>query len=167
MSIEEQLCKVENTSTPIYVYSTRCINQRFELKNYGISCLALMFNMSNPRTTILHAKKQLQVARGNKLYTVFFEKSIWTCSSAFKVCSNESSDLGSILTRWAVLNSKFSVSTSLRLMSCSTNIESRKNSNPIYVQCNKMYQLKVCSLSSLDFQLQQSENTNPAGKKIV
>ena len=30
-----------------------------------------------------------------------------------------------------------------------------------------MYQLKVCSLSSVDFQLQQSENNNPAGKKIA
>ena len=29
---------------------------RFAFKNSGISCLALIFDLSNPRTTILHAK---------------------------------------------------------------------------------------------------------------
>ena len=35
----------------------------FALKNSGVSCLALIFSLSNPRMTILHAKKQFQVAR--------------------------------------------------------------------------------------------------------
>ena len=54
----------------------RCIDQRFEFKNTGIACLALMFNLSYLRLTILHAKKQLQVAKHLKLYdesyTIFF-----------------------------------------------------------------------------------------------
>ena len=41
----------------------RCINQRVVFKNSGISCLALIFNLSNWRTTILHAKKWLQVVK--------------------------------------------------------------------------------------------------------
>ena len=41
----------------------RCINRRFAFKNFGISCLALIFNMSNRRTTILLAIKRLQVAQ--------------------------------------------------------------------------------------------------------
>ena len=35
----------------------RCIDQRFALKNSCISCLALKFNLNNPRTTVLFAKK--------------------------------------------------------------------------------------------------------------
>ena len=45
------------------------IDQRFAFKNSGISCLALIFNLSNLRTTIMQA--QLQVARYNKTNTVF------------------------------------------------------------------------------------------------
>ena len=41
----------------------RCIYQRFSFKNSGISCLALIFNPSNQRTTILQAKNGFQVAR--------------------------------------------------------------------------------------------------------
>ena len=32
----------------------RCIDQRFVFKNSGIACLALIFNLSYPRLTILH-----------------------------------------------------------------------------------------------------------------
>ena len=39
----------------------RCINQRFAFKNSGIACLALIFNLSYPRSTIVHAKKRLQL----------------------------------------------------------------------------------------------------------
>ena len=35
----------------------RCIDQRFVFKNSGISCLAWIFNLNNPRSTILYAKK--------------------------------------------------------------------------------------------------------------
>ena len=33
----------------------KCIDQRFAFKNSGISCLALIFNLNNLRTTILYA----------------------------------------------------------------------------------------------------------------
>ena len=51
----------------------RCIDQRFAFKNSSISCLALIFNLNNLRTTILHSKKRLQVAKHFKICTVFFQ----------------------------------------------------------------------------------------------
>ena len=50
----------------------RCINQRFAFKNSGISCLALIFNLSNLRTTILHSKKMLPAAKHFMSYAFFF-----------------------------------------------------------------------------------------------
>ena len=50
----------------------RCIDTRFVFKNYGILCLALLFDLSNLRMTILHAKKLVQVARYNKVMSTFF-----------------------------------------------------------------------------------------------
>ena len=41
----------------------RCIDKRFAFKNSGIACLALIYNLSYQRSTILHPKKQLQVAK--------------------------------------------------------------------------------------------------------
>ena len=43
-----QLQRVQSMSNAI-----RCIDQRFAFKNSGISCLALIFNLSIPRTIIL------------------------------------------------------------------------------------------------------------------
>ena len=52
MSIEQ------NILTPIYVQCNNiCIDKRFAIKNSGISCLALIFNLSNPRMTFLLANK--------------------------------------------------------------------------------------------------------------
>ena len=53
MSIEQNLCKVKK-----YM-----IDERFAVKNSGRLLLALMFNMSNLRTTILKAKNQFKFAR--------------------------------------------------------------------------------------------------------
>ena len=33
----------------------KCINQKFAFKNSGISCLAFIFNLNNPRITTLYA----------------------------------------------------------------------------------------------------------------
>ena len=44
-------------------YAMRCINQRFAFKNSDISCLALIFSLSNQRTTILRAKNWFKHAR--------------------------------------------------------------------------------------------------------
>ena len=43
----------------------RCIDHKFVLKNSGIFCLALtlMLNLSNPKMTILQAKKLFQAER--------------------------------------------------------------------------------------------------------
>ena len=41
----------------------RCIDQKFVFNHSGIACLALIFNLSYPRSTILHAKKLMQVAK--------------------------------------------------------------------------------------------------------
>ena len=60
MSIEQKMCEVK--LKPIS-NAIRCSDQRFAFKNSRIACLALIFNLSNLRTTILHAKKQLQVAK--------------------------------------------------------------------------------------------------------
>ena len=52
------------------------IIKRFAGKNSGISCLALIFNLSNPRMKILHAKKWFKIARYDESYTTFFERLI-------------------------------------------------------------------------------------------
>ena len=51
MSIEQKLCK----------NAIRCIDQRLELKNSGISCMVLIFNLKNPRTTrtFMYAKNSV------------------------------------------------------------------------------------------------------------
>ena len=59
-------------STTIYVECHKMYQLRFVLKNSGLSCLALIFNLSNKRTTILQAKKLFQVARYEESYTMFF-----------------------------------------------------------------------------------------------
>ena len=72
--LDEHWAKIvqsENISLPIYHYveslwnMTRCNYQSFASKNCGvipgISCLALIFNLSNQRTIILQAKKRFQV----------------------------------------------------------------------------------------------------------
>ena len=52
----------------------KCIDQRFVFKNSVISCMALIFNLSNLRTTILHSKKHLPVAKHIKSYAVLFHR---------------------------------------------------------------------------------------------
>ena len=57
MSIEQNWFKVKIFQLQSMLNAIRCINQRFAFKNSGISCLALIFNLNNPITTVLHAKK--------------------------------------------------------------------------------------------------------------
>ena len=48
-------------------------------------------------------------------------------------------------------------------------VQSENISTPIYVECDKMYQWKVCGrdfVSGLDIQLEQSKNNSPVCKKI-
>ena len=75
MSNEENMCEVKTFQFQSMSNAIRCIDQRFAFKidkNSGISCLAWIFNLSNLRTTILHSKQRLQVAKHNKIDMVFF-----------------------------------------------------------------------------------------------
>ena len=52
------------------------VNQRFVFKNSGISCLALKFNLNNPSTTVLNAKKSVHLCdciQGIRLRAVNFD----------------------------------------------------------------------------------------------
>ena len=66
-----QLCKVKIFQPQSMLNAIRCIDQRFVFKNSRISCLALIFNMKNPSTTVLCAKNRLQVAKYDEPYTFF------------------------------------------------------------------------------------------------
>ena len=72
---------------PLKLNAITCIDKRFAVKNSGISCLALIFYLSNPRMTILHAENRFKVAKHPWLYTVFFCKLIWTHGLVVKVSS--------------------------------------------------------------------------------
>ena len=66
------LCQVVSKGTlvfllMIYVQCNQTYQSKFCLhKNFEISCLALIFNLSNQRMTILHENKWLQIARYNE-----------------------------------------------------------------------------------------------------
>ena len=64
---EQKLCKVKIFQLQSMSNVIKCIDQRFAFENSGIACLALIFNLSYPRSTILQAKKQLQVVKHFKL----------------------------------------------------------------------------------------------------
>ena len=77
MSNEQKLCKVKIFQLQSMLNAIRCIDPRFAFKNSGLSCLALIFHLSNLRTTTLHAKKRFLVARYDESYTFsFFRRSI-------------------------------------------------------------------------------------------
>ena len=59
MSIEQKLCEVKIFQLQSMSNAIRCIDQRFAFKNSRISCLALIFNLNNLRTTVLYAKKSV------------------------------------------------------------------------------------------------------------
>ena len=79
MSFEQKLRKVKIFRLQSMSNAIRCINQRFAFKSSGISCLALIFNLSNLRTTILQAKKLLQVATLQVTYCFFplIDTNLW------------------------------------------------------------------------------------------
>ena len=63
------------------------IDKRFVVKNSGILCLTLIFNLSNLRMTILHAKNWFKVARCDKYC---FNGMIQTHGSVVKASHSES-----------------------------------------------------------------------------
>ena len=48
-----------------------CVNQRLVVKNPGVSCLALMFTLSNLKMAIHHGKNGFKVRKYDESYTVF------------------------------------------------------------------------------------------------
>ena len=62
MSVEQKLCDVKNFQLQSMSNAITCIDKRFVVKDSGRSCVALIFNLSNQKTTILHAKYRFQVA---------------------------------------------------------------------------------------------------------
>ena len=86
----------ENISTPSMSNAIRCIDQRFAFKNSGISCLALIFNLNNPRTTILYAKKLVAGGETRRVIHRFFHATDTNLCLSVKAGRRESGDMGSI-----------------------------------------------------------------------
>ena len=70
--IEQKLCEVKIFQLQSMPNARRYTDKRFPVEDSGISCLALIFNLSNPRTTIQHAKTWFKVARCDQSSTVYF-----------------------------------------------------------------------------------------------
>ena len=71
---KQTLCKMKIFQLQSVSNVKTCINKRFAVKNSGICCLALIFNLRIQRMTlaILHAKNQFNIARCDKSNTAFF-----------------------------------------------------------------------------------------------
>ena len=69
MSIEQNMCEVKIFQLQSMSNAIRCINQRFAYKNSRISCLALIFNLKSPSTTVLYAK---QLVAGGEIRRVIY-----------------------------------------------------------------------------------------------
>ena len=89
MNIEQKLCKEKIFQLKSMSNAIRCIDKRFKVKNSGISCLALIFNLSSPRMTILHPKKWFQVAKFDESLPFFFHRLIQPYGSVVKASCGE------------------------------------------------------------------------------
>ena len=70
MCIKEKLCEVEIFQLQSMPYVIRCIDTRFAGNNL---CLALIHNLSNPRTTIFQAKIGSRLQDLNSHFPIFFQ----------------------------------------------------------------------------------------------
>ena len=95
MSIEQKWCEVQIFQLQSMLNMIRCINQRFVFKNSDISCLALIFKLKNPSTTVLYSKKSVA---GGLIYSFFqaIDTKLQTYGLVVKNCSTESVDMGLI-----------------------------------------------------------------------
>ena len=75
MSIERKLCEVKIFQLQLESISNaiRFIDRRYAFKNSGVLCLALIFNLNNPRTTVLYAKKSVAVCEIQQVIYHFFQ----------------------------------------------------------------------------------------------
>ena len=62
MSIRQNFCqeKIFQLQSQAMSNAITCINKRFAVKNYGICCLTLIFNLNNLRMTMLQSKTLVQ-----------------------------------------------------------------------------------------------------------
>ena len=95
MRIEQKLCKENFFSIQYMSNAITCINKRFAVNNSCIYCMILVFNLSNPRIKILHAKTWFKVAKYDESYTVCFCTWIRTQGLMVKASHNELGDMGS------------------------------------------------------------------------
>ena len=72
LSIEQKLCELKIFQLQSMSNAKRCIDQRFAFKNSGVSCLALIFNLKNPSTTVLYLKKSVAGGVIQRLIYRFF-----------------------------------------------------------------------------------------------
>ena len=91
MIIEQKFCEVKIFQLQSMSNLIRCIVQRFAFKNSRISCLALIFNLNNPRTTVLLAKKSVTGCEIRRVIYCFFR-----VTDTNPWLSSEFGDFGSI-----------------------------------------------------------------------
>ena len=73
------------------------VDKRFAVMNSGISCLSLIFKLSNPRMKILHTKTRFKAARNDEPFTFYFSVRIYDLMvKAGRSESGLSVDMGSI-----------------------------------------------------------------------
>ena len=99
MSIEQKLCEVKIFQLQSMSNAIRCIDQRFAFKNSRISCLALIFKMKNPSTTVLYAKRSVPGGEIRQFIYRFFHTIDTNLRLVVKVIRRKSVDMGSILAK--------------------------------------------------------------------
>ena len=73
--LRDELCEVKIFQLQSMSNAIKFIDQRFECHNSRISCLALIFNLKNPRTTVLYAKKTVAGGEIRRVIYRFFRAS--------------------------------------------------------------------------------------------
>ena len=66
------VCEVRKFQVQSMLNAIICINKRFEVKNSGIPCPALIFNLSNPGMTILLNPGRNKAVQGCKIWLIIF-----------------------------------------------------------------------------------------------
>ena len=99
MSIEQKLCKVKLFQLQSMLNMSRCIDQRFAFKNYGVSCLALIFYLKNPSMTVL---KKICCRWRNTMSHILLSFGQFILTNGLpgllvKVSNRESGNIGSIM----------------------------------------------------------------------
>ena len=93
-----KIARSENISTPIYVERDKMYRSKVCVQEFSYfvtnSCLALIFKLKNPSTTVPYAKKSVAGGEIRRVIYRFF--SIRTYGLVVMACCKESGDMGSI-----------------------------------------------------------------------